>query len=167
MPANEQGASPDRYMVIPRTLIFIRRGEAVLLIRGGPHKRLWANRYNGIGGHLEPGEDVVSGARRELAEETGLQVQPLFLCGIVMVQTGSNPGVVLFIFTGESVEGELNPSPEGSLEWVSPEALPGVPVVEDLPVLLGKTLAWRPGDPPFYAVSHYNPLGELVVKFDA
>ncbi|MDP3183744.1 MAG: NUDIX domain-containing protein, partial [Anaerolineales bacterium] len=66
MPASEQGVSRDRYMLIPRTLIFLRRGDSVLLIKGAPHKRLWANKYNGVGGHLERGEDVLSAARREL-----------------------------------------------------------------------------------------------------
>ncbi len=74
MPASDQGVHNDRYQVIPRSLIFVRRGEQVLLLKGAAHKRLWANLYNGIGGHIERGEDALSAARRELAEESGLQV---------------------------------------------------------------------------------------------
>ena len=76
MPASDQGIRRDRYMLIPRTLIFLRRGESVLLIRGAPNKPLWANKYNGVGGHIERGEDALSAARRELREETGLTADP-------------------------------------------------------------------------------------------
>jgi len=65
MPQSNQGVTNDRYTVIPRTAIFLRRGDLVLLLKGAPTKRLWANKYNGLGGHLERGEDVLSAAKRE------------------------------------------------------------------------------------------------------
>ena len=52
MPKSDQGVRNDRYKIIPRTLIFVTRGEQVLLLKGAEHKRLWANQYNGIGGHV-------------------------------------------------------------------------------------------------------------------
>jgi len=60
MPVTDQGVNPDRYQLIPRTLIFLTRGESVLLLKGASHKRLWAERYNGVGGHVEQGEDILS-----------------------------------------------------------------------------------------------------------
>jgi 8-oxo-dGTP diphosphatase len=64
MTKEEQGLTDDRYVVVPRTLIFIKRENSVLLLKGAPDKRLWANLYNGVGGHVERGKDVLSAARR-------------------------------------------------------------------------------------------------------
>jgi len=64
MGKEEQGVTQPRYLLIPRVLVFIRRGDDFLLIKGASHKRLWANQYNGIGGHLERGEDLLSAAKR-------------------------------------------------------------------------------------------------------
>jgi len=64
MSLDGQRADPDRYTLVPRTLTFLFQADQVLLLkvdRGG-----WAGLYNGIGGHLEQGEDPLTAAVREL-----------------------------------------------------------------------------------------------------
>jgi len=164
MPQSDQGISRERYMLFPRVLIFVTRGDRVLLIRGAPTKRLWAGLYNGIGGHVERGEDVMSAARRELLEETGLNCE-LRLVGTVTVDAGENIGVGLFVFTGESVEGDPRPSAEGMLEWLTASGLAGRPIVEDVAILLERILGRAESDPPFAARSFYDENGRLKVVF--
>ncbi|MBQ0990432.1 NUDIX domain-containing protein [Micromonospora sp. PSH03] len=39
--------------------------------RRSPHRRLFPNCWDIVGGHLEPGEDIDEALRREITEETG------------------------------------------------------------------------------------------------
>lgn len=165
MPVSDQGVNKKRYQLIPRTLIFITRGESVLLLKGAATKRLWANRFNGIGGHVERGEDVNTAARRELLEETGLSPDELWLAGTVTVDTGENIGIGLYVMIGTCLEGELRSSEEGDLEWVPFTEIGSKPLVEDLPVLLPRVLQQNPDDPPFSARYYYDEGENLIVEF--
>ncbi len=158
--------STGRYLVIPRVLCFLTHGDDVLLLRGAPDKRIWANRYNGVGGHVERGEDVYSAARREIAEETALHIDELHLCGVVNIAPDADGvGVLMFVFAARAPSRAVQPSPEGTLAWFHPDQLDELDLVEDLPLLLPRVLAHSPASPPFFAHTTYDDNDRLILTF--
>lgn len=167
MPASDQDSSHNRYMLIPRTLIFLTRDDHVLLLKGAPDKKLWANLYNGIGGHIERGEDVLSAARRELFEETGFEASEIWLCGVVIIDTSEQVGIGIYVLRGEiqGLDQAPLPSEEGELEWVALQDIGNLPLVEDLYTLLPRVLTMRTGEPPFSAHYAYDEHDHLLITF--
>jgi 8-oxo-dGTP diphosphatase len=162
----EQTIMPGKYQAVPRVLCFVTHGDEVLLLRGAPDKRIWPDKYNGVGGHVETGEDILSGARREIYEETGLTVDHLLLRGVINIQTSAPQiGILLFVFTASARTREVRPSPEGRLEWVPKTRVGELPVVEDVPLLLRRALEAGAGSEPFFASYAYDAQGQLDVTF--
>ncbi len=107
-------------------------GRSVLMVHrnarpGDQH----LGKYNGLGGKVEPTEDVVSGMRRELREEAAIEASALTLRGTV-----SWPGFgahgedwlgFLFVITAFSGEPPAANS-EGDLEWVPIERMLDLPL---------------------------------------
>ena len=90
-------------------------------------------KYNGLGGKMEPDEDVVSCMRRELREEAGIEAVELVLRGTIN-WTGFGPkgedwlGFVFRIdrFTGKPFSENV----EGPLEWVDIDRIMELPLWE-------------------------------------
>lgn len=144
----------DRYNVYPRTLIFLLNGEDVLLIQRSPAAHLFPGLYNGVGGHVERGEDVLSAARREVLEETGLDTPDLALrCLLHVDEGGGQPGVLLFIFTGYAQQREVIETDAGTLHWAPLARVGELSLLPDLPQLLDRLLALPAGAPPLFARS--------------
>jgi len=165
MPKSDQGISLNRYTVIPRTLIFITRNDQVLLLRGSAGKRIWASKYNGIGGHIERDEDIYAAAHREVIEETRLNVEHLRLVGLINIDGDQPTGIMLFVFVAESRSGEPVPSEEGTLEWIDRDRITQVDLVEDLPIILPRSICHPIESPPFFAHYHYTEQEQLVIRF--
>jgi ADP-ribose pyrophosphatase YjhB (NUDIX family) len=75
----------------------VLKGDAVLLVRRGRAPRLGAWSLPGGAQHL--GETAEGAARRELREETGVEVGPLLLCDVVDAISHDAEGRVRFHYT--------------------------------------------------------------------
>jgi len=98
LPAEIQGTASIRYALIPRVLVFVFDNKRVLLQKGASKRSCGSGLYNGVGGHVERSEDFRSAAFREIFEETGLKIKKINLAGIQIIDTESNPGVIIGIF---------------------------------------------------------------------
>lgn len=125
------------------TLAFVLSGGDLLLKRHASDSDRFPGCWNGIGGHVEAGEDVRGAARRELREETGLDAGDLALRGVVHESDLVGHSHLLFCFVGSSQQRMLQPEPGAVLAWQPLGKLDELPLVSDLPALLPRLLATR------------------------
>lgn len=149
----DQGVNNTRYSVIPRTLIFVFHDENVLLLRGAKDKKIWAGLFNGIGGHVEPGEDIYTAAIRELEEETGISGIQLSLSGLIHVDTKLGTGVLISVFRGEALLKDVQASLEGDLHWIPVDQINQYPLVSDLHQLIPLVAKRKESDRIFFGLS--------------
>ncbi|MEP7285147.1 MAG: 8-oxo-dGTP diphosphatase [Chloroflexota bacterium] len=167
MGAAEQGAdqTSGRWLTVPRTLCFITHGNDLLLMKRGEQRRVFPGRYNGVGGHLERDEDPLTGALREIQEETGLSVTELSLRGISNIDAGHESGILLFVFTATAHSREVTKCDEGSLHWIAMNEVYNLPLVEDLALLLPRLFGKEKSDALFFAHVYYDEHDQLVMTF--
>lgn len=141
-------------------------GQSVLMVHRNARPSDHAyGKYNGLGGKVEPGEDVATCMVREIREEAGIEVTSLKFRGtLAWPGFGSDrEGWFGFVFVIHGWHGEpFASNPEGDLEWVPIARL----VAGELPMWEGDKL-WLPmvfdDDPrPFHGVEPYD--GLVVVE---
>ncbi len=101
----------------------------MLLRNKPPNQGLW----NGVGGHIEPGETPYESCMREIEEETGLKPEKLNFGGILTWKGFEIEEGGLFIFTASAPDGDPLPTPEGKLSWLPKQSvLSSSEVVENI-----------------------------------
>lgn len=120
-------------------------------------------KYNGLGGKLEPHEDVAAGMRREIHEEAGIDCLEMQLRGTISWPGFGKRGEdwLGFLFVITRFEGTPPPprNAEGDLEWIEIARVPDLPLWEGdrqfLPLVFD-------ADPrPFHGVMPYRE-GRMV-----
>lgn len=166
MGASEQGANAieGRWLTLPRTLCFVLNGDDVLLMKRAPTRRVFPNRYNGVGGHVERDEDVLTSARREVLEETGLTVRDLRLRAVHNIDAGQTSGIMLFVFTAWADDRAFVDSDEGTLHWVNRDAVRTLDLVDDLPMILARVLDMPPHTPPLFLHVSYDAVDVIQMR---
>lgn len=171
MGAKEQGADPqsvvNRWQVVPRTLCFVTHDDDILLMKRAETKRIYPSYYNGLGGHIERHEDPLTGAIREIKEETGLEVKNVRYCGSTHINAGQEVGILLFIFSAEAISRDFHDCDEGTLEWIPLKKVLAnadngdLQLVEDLPILLPRIYEDNDDSIPFFAHASYDKADKL------
>ena len=134
-------------------------GKRVLMIRRDARPDdLHFARYNGLGGKLEPDEDLTAGMRREIREEAGIECGGLDFAGTVSFPGFGRNGENWFVAVFRVVDWSGEPyerNPEGTLVWVDvPDLLAGeVPLWEGDRWFL--PLVFAAGPRPFHGVMPY------------
>jgi len=127
------------------TLLFLRRRDQVLLI----HKKTGhgAGRINAPGGKLDPGEDVVSGACREVAEEVGLRVVNARVGVEMRFVERNGPQWLGFALTASEFTGELQETREAKPFWCRVQDIPYGDMWPDDSIWLPRLLQEKPDVP--------------------
>ena len=115
-------------------LVYIEKDKQILMIhrqKRDEHQGFWL----APGGKIEANEPPHEAARREVIEETGLELTNLHLQGLLSFpDLGDSPfgdEWHVFVFYSNSFQGALREDcPEGTLAWISTKELMSLPMWE-------------------------------------
>ncbi|OCA90436.1 DNA mismatch repair protein MutT [Bacillus sp. FJAT-27225] len=98
--------------------VSIIKDEKVLMIK--ETKPSAPNKWNFPSGRIEKGEDIPSAAKREVKEETGLDVELIYTTGIYNFISSSQDQVIMFHFVGQVTGGSIYLGEDGIIDsnWV-------------------------------------------------
>jgi 8-oxo-dGTP diphosphatase len=122
------------------TLCFLLHGKNVLMLhrRFPPNQGLW----NGVGGHIEPGETPRQAVMREVAEETGYHIENPEFSGLLTWEGFEIPPGAIAIFTAKVSHPDFITNHEGNLAWKPRDwACSSSEVVDNIHVFLPPILA--------------------------
>jgi len=133
-------------------------GARVLLIhRNRRPGDLHLGKYNGLGGKIEAGEDVVAAMRREIREEGGIECDTLSLRGTISWPGFGKNGADWFgfIFRIDRWHGTPHTeNDEGCLEWAALERILDLPLWEGDRFFL--PLVFERNDRQFHGIMPYK-----------
>ena len=104
------------------TLLFVLRGDEVLLIR--KKRGLGAGKINGPGGKLEKGETPRQCALREVREELCISVLDTTPCGELKFQFTDGYSIHVHVFISTAFEGEPTETDEAVPIWFKRSEIP-------------------------------------------
>ncbi len=162
MSSTPQILIPNRYHVVPRTILFVFHKDKVLLQQGSKTKKINAGLWNGLGGHIEKNEDIITAAKRELFEEAGIRSTSPALCGTIMIEVNNDEGILLFVFTCDVKSDTIVDSFEGKLRWFQIDQIPKDTIVDDVPDLLTRVMNTRISGNQFHLLYSYDGEGNRI-----
>lgn len=146
--------------MINTTLCYIEQNGSYLLLHRIKKKNdINHDKWIGIGGKFEEGESPEDCVRREVFEETGLELQDLRYSGIVTFQSDEMAETeFMHLFRATKFSGKIRDCDEGVLEWISKERFAELPHWDGDRIFL--TLLDR--ESPFFSLKLSYQKGVLV-----
>ncbi len=144
------------------TVSFVLHGGDVLLLRHPETSDRFPGQWNGIGGHVEAGEDVRAAALRELREEAGVVPTELSLRAVCHEAGLVGHDHVLFVFVGRVATRAFRSAEGLELGWQPLAKLDTLALVHDVELLLERALVAKE---PFFVVESYRD-GDRPVKVE-
>lgn len=121
----------SRKSMIPKifTLTFpvkITSVDTITILMGMKKRGFGVGRYNGFGGKIEPGEDILKAAIREMKEECGLEGNPKFMrfMGVLSFLSTIDTDATVYLFICDDFEGEIKSTDEMSVKWFPEDEIP-------------------------------------------
>lgn len=118
--------SDKPFRLAVKALVRDQQGEKILLIRRSAQSRQFKGKWDLPGGKVDAGESFDEALRREVAEETGVEISVDALAGALEFET---PGARLAVLVMEcrQLSGEVRLSDEHDAHaWVPREELPNM-----------------------------------------
>ena len=113
------------------TLCYLKHDGKYLMIKKANDGGQSAGKYLGVGGKLEAGESPDECAKREIMEETGLEVLDLKLRGIITFISDVWDNEIMFLYSAEQLKGEFRDDcDEGELFWIDEDKVLDLPAWE-------------------------------------
>lgn len=107
------------------------RRKVLMIHRNKREKDCFLGKYNGLGGKLDLGENIMDGMRREIREEAGIECTEITLRGSINWPGFNDQNWLGFIFLITKFSGEvLKDNEEGDLVWLEVDSLKNYPMWE-------------------------------------
>ncbi|OPY80236.1 MAG: NADH pyrophosphatase [Syntrophorhabdus sp. PtaU1.Bin153] len=109
--------------ISPAVIVLVEKGRKVLLARAARFTQDW---YSVLAGFVEPGETLEDVVRREVKEETGIDVKDIRYFGS---QPWPFPDSLMVAFTAKYADGEIQVDGNEIVEarWFEYDKLPNIP----------------------------------------
>lgn len=149
--------------LLETTLCYLERGGCYLMLhRVKKQNDVNKDKWIGVGGKFEPGEDALACALREVREETGCRMAAPCYRGIVDFTCPPWPAERMHLFTCADFEGDPAAwaCSEGELAWVEKDRVPELPIWQGDKIFLD--LLARSA--PFFHLELFYQNGDQLAK---
>ena len=100
--------------------------DSIMVLLGMKKRGFGVGKYNGFGGKIEPGEDILKAAIREMKEECGLEGKPesMKFMGVLNFLSPIDTDATVYVFVCDEFEGEPTVTDEMSVKWLHEDDIP-------------------------------------------